>query len=112
MLALLGIKKGLSWSSWGTRKEECRSSPATQATLPVDAAKEAEAFMLNGRSGPQKVRVYFFRSARMPDYRTTDDEFTPYVFHDRVLTATAWNVWDDLEEQEKRLLRLQNSPSG
>ena len=38
-----------------------------------------------------KVReIHFARSRRIPDGRTTDDEFTPYVFEDDVLVAIGW----------------------
>jgi len=36
------------------------------------------------------VEVYYFRSGRQPDGLVTDDEFTPYIFHDGVLVGIGW----------------------
>jgi len=38
------------------------------------------------------VEVYYFRSSQQPDGITTDDEFTPYVFHDGKLVAIGWTT--------------------
>lgn len=33
------------------------------------------------------VEIYYFRSGRQADGLTTDDEFTPYIFHDGTLVG-------------------------
>ena len=38
------------------------------------------------------VQIYYFRSSRIRDDRVTDDEFTPYIFRDGVLTSIGWRV--------------------
>jgi len=40
----------------------------------------------------KKIEIYYFRSGRQPDGLITDDEFTPYVFTDEVLTGIGWQV--------------------
>lgn len=60
----------------------------TQEGLSSDARKSREAFT----SGSDVIEIYFFRSARQPDGLTTDDEFTPYVFKNNVLTGIGWTV--------------------
>jgi len=60
----------------------------TQEGLPAAAKKPSEAFLLSGK----EVEIFYFRSGRQPDNLTTDDEFTPYVFTDGVLTGFGWQV--------------------
>jgi hypothetical protein len=38
------------------------------------------------------VQIYYFRSSLIRDSRVTDDEFTPYIFRDGVLTSIGWRV--------------------
>lgn len=38
------------------------------------------------------VEIFYFRSMRIPDGSTTDDEFTPYTFLDGRLVAIGWTV--------------------
>ncbi|OQW34665.1 MAG: hypothetical protein A4E19_17225 [Nitrospira sp. SG-bin1] len=38
------------------------------------------------------IQIYYFRSSRIRDDRVTDDEFTPYIFRDGVLTSIGWRV--------------------
>ena len=38
------------------------------------------------------VQIYYFRSSWIRDSRVTDDEFTPYIFRDGVLTSIGWRV--------------------
>lgn len=73
----------------GDSKEKVLSvlSP-TQDNLPAKALKQPEAFLKEGK----RIDIYFFRSSREPDGLTTDDEFTPYVFTDGVLTGVGWQV--------------------
>lgn len=60
----------------------------TQSGLPARASKPPESFIKDGK----KIEIYYFRSGRQPDNLTTDDEFTPYVFTDGVLTGIGWTV--------------------
>ena len=39
-----------------------------------------------------KVEIYYFRTARVPDGRTTDDELIPYLFIDDKLHAIGWTA--------------------
>lgn len=73
----------------GDSKEKVLSvlSP-TQIGLRAKAQKQPEAFLKEGK----RIEIYFFRSGRQPDGLTTDDEFTPYVFTDGVLTGVGWQV--------------------
>lgn len=75
--------------SLGDSKEKVLSvlSP-TQVNLPAKAQKQPEVFLKEGK----RIDIYFFRSRRQPDGLTTDDEFTPYVFTDGVLTGVGWQV--------------------
>jgi hypothetical protein len=38
------------------------------------------------------VQIYYFRSSWFQDGRVTDNEFTPYIFRDGVLTSIGWRV--------------------
>lgn len=38
------------------------------------------------------VQIYYVRSSWIRDSRVTDDEFTPYIFRDGVLTSIGWRV--------------------
>lgn len=69
----------------------------TQAGLLYNEIKPPEAFHGETESGNERlVEIFFFRSARytdeLPDRQgfPPDDDFTPYVFTDGVLTATGW----------------------
>ncbi len=61
---------------------------SAQAGLPQSARKFPDKFM----EGDVEVYVYFARSANQPDGITTDDEFTPYVFRNGILTAIGWTT--------------------
>jgi hypothetical protein len=58
----------------------------TQEGLPATARKPPESY----KQGENIVEIYYFRSGRQPDGLTTDDEFTPYVFTNGILTAIGW----------------------
>ena len=58
----------------------------TQDSLSPREKKSAEQYLKGG----VKVAIYYFRTGRQPDGLTTDDEFTPYVFHDGKLVAIGW----------------------
>ena len=60
----------------------------TQKGLPANARKHHESVKKNGIL----MEVYYMRTGRNPDGRTTDDEFTPYFFLDGKLVAIGWNA--------------------
>ena len=60
----------------------------TQVELNPRECKSPEAF----QQDQDTFEIHFFRSGRQPDGLTTDDEFTPYVFKNGVLTAIGWTV--------------------
>ncbi len=60
----------------------------TQAALPSEMRKRPDRFLRDG----VKVEIYYFRTAWHDDGLTTDDEFTPYVFHDDRLVAIGWHA--------------------
>lgn len=73
----------------GDKKEDVLSILLpTQSGLSFNASKSPEAFTQDGK----KIEIYYMRSGRQPDGLTTDDEFTPYVFTDGVLTGIGWVV--------------------
>lgn len=64
-----------------------------QQQVPPESRRSSEAFTAeNGASGKSVVEIYYFRSARVPDGLSTDDEFMPYTFRDGVLTAIGWTA--------------------
>ncbi len=67
----------------------------TQKDLPSDAAKSAESFMKD----KDLIEIYYFRSGRQPDGLTTDDEFTPYIFTNGVLSGIGWTVLGGAKSQ-------------
>lgn len=60
----------------------------TQEGLSPNWKKFPEQYISNGI----KVEIYYFRSGRVPDGVVTDDEFTPYVFHDGKLASIGWSA--------------------
>lgn len=62
-------------------------NPVQERLLPNER-KAPESYLKDGAT----VEIYFMRSARQPDGLTTDDEFTPYVFTNRKLTAIGWST--------------------
>lgn len=65
----------------------------TQSGLSKGDRKRSESFLIEKAIGEKStVEIYFFRSTRIPDGRTTDDEFTPYTFTDGVLTGIGWTL--------------------
>jgi len=75
--------------SLGDSKEKVLSilSP-TQANLSPKFKKSHESYLEN----ESLVEIYFFRSGWQRDGLTTDDEFTPYIFRDGILTAFGWTT--------------------
>ncbi len=57
-----------------------------QNTLPAEVRRSPEKYTEGGVS----VEIYYFRSSRTPDYVSTDDEYTPYIFNDDRLVAIGW----------------------
>ena len=60
----------------------------TQAGLRGTLRKQPESF----RDGKDLIEIYFFRTGWTRDGRTTDDEFTPYVFRNGVLDSIGWTA--------------------
>ena len=60
----------------------------TQEPLARKHQKRPEQHIKDGA----KVEIYYFRTGIHPDGLTTDDEFTPYVFQDGILTAIGWTT--------------------
>lgn len=60
----------------------------TQDTVVRNERKASEKFIKDG----VLTEIYFMRSAHFYDGLVTDDEFTPYVFHDGVLIGIGWQV--------------------
>ncbi|MCE9613055.1 MAG: hypothetical protein K8T26_02185 [Lentisphaerae bacterium] len=59
-----------------------------QARLDVTDRRRPDQYLLSGTN----VTIYFARSGCQFDGLTTDDEFTPYVFHDGRLVAIGWTA--------------------
>ena len=77
----------------GDPREKVLAVLPSQEGIPPQAKRSADAFTArNGDGQSNLVEIYYFRSARIPDGVTTDDEFTPYTFHDGVLTAIGWTA--------------------
>lgn len=62
-------------------------SPA-QNRLRNKLQKSSESY----REGESLVEIYYFRTNWVGDRRVTDDEFTPYIFRDGVLTSIGWRL--------------------
>jgi len=45
------------------------------------------------------VEIYYMRTGRQPDGLTTDDEFTPYIFHDGKLVGIGWEMLGGFKSQ-------------
>jgi hypothetical protein len=58
----------------------------TQEGLPPSTRRAPEAY----KEGEDTIEIYYFRTGWTRDGRTTDDEFTPYVFKNGVLQAVGW----------------------
>ena len=71
----------------------------TQFELESNEIKGPQAFPTQTATGEDSIiEVHFFRSARHTDEkpdregRPLDDDFTPYIFTDDVLTGIGWNT--------------------
>jgi hypothetical protein len=60
----------------------------TQKSLASQQMRSPETFMQDGKT----IEIYYMRSGWVSDGLTTDDEFTPYVFTDGILTAIGWTA--------------------
>ena len=60
----------------------------SQDRLSRNFRKSPERYLKDGVT----IEIYFMRSGRQPDGLTTDDEFTPYVFHDGKLVGIGWQA--------------------
>jgi hypothetical protein len=57
----------------------------TQEGLSADASKPPDKFIQDGKN----IEIYYTRSGWVQDGRITDDEFTPYIFENGILTAVS-----------------------
>lgn len=60
----------------------------TQTRLAPEERMPSRSFQRDGKL----VEILFFRTKRIPDDLTTDDEFTPYIFIDGKLHAIGWTA--------------------
>lgn len=60
----------------------------TQTELSLKDRKAPEQYRQDGKL----VEIYFFLSYSNFDEVRTDDEFTPYIFHDGLLQAIGWTA--------------------
>lgn len=76
----------------GETRSEVLAKLPDQSSLG-SAGKPHEAIMIEGRP----AEIYFFRSGRTSGGRTTNEEFTPYVFIDGKLMAIGWVAFNALD---------------
>lgn len=57
-----------------------------QINVRGDLKKDTDTYISDGKT----VEIYYARSSISNDGLTTDDEFTPYIFHDDVLVGIGW----------------------
>jgi hypothetical protein len=74
-----------------------------QEKLSAVHKKPPQRFTRNGHL----YDVYFARSGQVPDGATTDDEFTPYVFEDGLLTEIGWDFLGGPERTAAEVAREQ-----
>ncbi len=88
----------------GDSKEKVLSllKPA-QSSLGAAQQKPQERFSRDGHI----YDIYYARSAWIPDGETTDDEFTPYIFKDNVLTEIGWDYLGGPERTSAEVAREQ-----
>jgi len=56
--------------------------------LPTKNIRLPDKYTAKGK----EYEIIYFRSDRQPDGLTTDDEYTPYIFRDRILVAVGWQA--------------------
>lgn len=83
----------------------------SQVGLLYNQVKPPEAFHAETETGgTHLIEIYFYRSGRytdeLPDRQgfPPDDDFTPYIFTDGVLTATGWPSLSALHAQRRKPL--------
>ena len=64
----------------------------SQVNLPLRERKESEQYFEMTEGKERFVEIFFFRSHVNYDGILTDDEFTPYIFHDGKLVAIGWTA--------------------
>ena len=67
----------------------------TQTALASSTTKPPGKYMKDG----VLVEIYYMRTGRQPDGLTTDDEFTPYIFHDGRLVGIGWELLGGAKSQ-------------
>lgn len=60
----------------------------TQQELSLRQTRGPEQYTKDG----MHIEIFFFRSNANYDKIVTDDEFTPYIFHDGTLAAIGWTA--------------------
>jgi hypothetical protein len=90
----------------------------TQAGLLYNEIKPPEAFHGETDSGERHlIEIFFYRSARytdeLPDSQgfPPDDDFTPYIFTDGVLTGTGWPALASLHIKQPKPLPSATDPA-
>ena len=58
----------------------------TQKELPRQYRKAPETF----KKVNDTIEIYYFRSLKQPNSLSADDEFTPYIFTNDILTGIGW----------------------
>lgn len=111
-LLLMGSSNGLSQSSRSANQEAeqidaaIKRYHAAAATVSLGESKAAvlsklpdQTHLGNNAKAPEslingndRIEIFFFRSERIPDGRTTDDEVVPYVFINGKLAAIGWSA--------------------
>nr|MBA2253430.1 hypothetical protein [Nitrospirales bacterium] len=65
----------------------------SQDRVPSMYRRPSESYVrYEAENTTREIDIYYFRSARYPDGLNADEEFTPYVFTDGVLTAIGWTA--------------------
>ena len=67
----------------------------SQKTLTNTGKKQPDRYVKDGIN----VDIIYFRSGWQPDGLTTDDEFTPYIFHNEKLVAIGWITLNGAKSQ-------------
>lgn len=60
----------------------------TQVSVPRSGRKKSDRYTKDG----VHVEILYMRTGHQRDGLTTDDEFTPYVFHDGKLVGIGWHL--------------------
>jgi hypothetical protein len=57
-----------------------------QSNIPYEWRRAPDQYMKDGKT----IFIHYQRTSHVPDNRSTDDEFTPYVFENDKLVAIGW----------------------